>query len=162
MIEAISNHFGVGLFTTQKRQAIQHTPNGPVLGKQGWRWVVSSRADVLLVGTQFLPHLIEKREQMEIVLSYCRGELSGQDAERLCKDAKKFVYPTEDFEAYAPRRTGSLVGEKNPSARITDDTAREIKRRLAAGETGKSIASALDVSAHTVSQIKTGKSWVGV
>lgn len=163
MIEGIANHFGVGLFTTQKRQAIQQAPSGPVYGKQGWRWSVTSRADVSSVGEQLLPYLIEKHEQMEIVLAYCRGEISGEEAERRCKAAKRFSFPMDGFEAYAPRRnTGSFSGENNPAARISADVAREIKMRLATGEGGSSIALDLNVSKHLVSKIKRGKTWVGV
>jgi len=58
--------------------------------------------------------------------------------------------------------------EQNRNSRLKRDAkldagkVLEIKRRLAAGETGRSIASGLGVSAATVSLIKTGKYWRSV
>lgn len=160
MIEALHKHFGVGSFTTQKRQAIGNTPQGPVFGKQGWRWYVTSKGDVALVLEQILPFLIEKREQAEAALAYCRGELSGEEAARLCKEAKQFVFPVGDFEEYAPRRnSGHLAGANNPASTTTEEQAREVKRRLALGHGGSVIARELGLSKHIVSKIKTGKTW---
>lgn len=160
MIAALREHFNVGLFTTQKRQAIQHTPNGSVFGKQGWLWAVQSRAETQSVLEQILPHLIEKKVQAEIALAFCRGEISGEVAEHSCKAAKKFSFPIEDFEEYASRRnTGQLAGSKNPAATTSEETAVEIKRRLALGHRGVDIARELGVTKGVVSRINTGKAW---
>lgn len=53
----------------------------------------------------------------------------------------------------------AALREKRTNAKLTPELAREIKRCLAAGETGISIASRLGIHKATVSDIKTGKTW---
>jgi hypothetical protein len=50
-------------------------------------------------------------------------------------------------------------GSRNGQALLTEADVAEIKRRLAAGEQGKSLALAFDVSAMTISSIKNGTRW---
>lgn len=160
MIQAVYEHFGIGHFSTQKRQAVQHTPRGPVLGKQGWRWQVSSRQDVLTILTAIRPHLIEKADQADIVMAYCRGEMSGEDAEAQCKAAKRFEFGADGFDAYAPRRNdGNNAGESNPAATITEAQAEVIRSRLASGDRGSDIARDLGVSKSLVSRVRRGRTW---
>lgn len=162
MMEGLANHFGIGTFTTQKRQAVRRMPNGAeTLGKQGWKWTVTSKADVSAVLREILPYLIEKREQAEAILRYCEGDLDGDTAARMCKEAKQFEFAVGDFEAYAPRvNNGNLAGVNNPAATITNDVVVSIKQDLARGDRGVDIAKRYGVSKHVVSKIKTGKSWV--
>lgn len=163
MIEALSEHFGVGSFTTQKRQTVRRTPSRDYeadMCKQGWRWSVQSKRDVAAVLREILPYLIEKREQAEAVLRYCEGDLDGETAARLCKAAKQFEFPLGDFDSYAPRvNSGNLTGASNPAASITENTARAIKQALTRGRKGVEVAEEFGVSKHLVSKIKTGKSW---
>ena len=56
-------------------------------------------------------------------------------------------------------RTSHMPGEKNPHARLTDNDIRDIRIRLASGETGKSIAQRHGVSRATVSYIKNKRRW---
>ncbi len=98
MIEAVYQHIGMGLFTTQKRQSLQRTPRGDYgdgarLCKQGWRWMVTSRSEAEAVLRRLLPYLHEKREQVEVVLEFLVGRLSGKEAETRCKAAKRFNFP---------------------------------------------------------------------
>lgn len=51
------------------------------------------------------------------------------------------------------------VEVKPVHVKLTREMAEEIKRRLAAGETGRSIAKLFNVHFGTVSDIKTGKTW---
>ncbi len=46
-----------------------------------------------------------------------------------------------------------------PGAKITEETVKEIRRRLATGEQGKDIAEAYGIHKATVSDIKCGKIW---
>jgi hypothetical protein len=50
-------------------------------------------------------------------------------------------------------------GEKNGSAKLGEDDVREIRRRLARGETQQTIAREYGVSQAIISLIKTGRSW---
>jgi len=56
-------------------------------------------------------------------------------------------------------RGNGLRGEAHPLAKLTDDGVREIRRRLANGETGRAVAAAFGVPATTISQIKHGQQW---
>lgn len=57
---------------------------------------------------------------------------------------------------------GELLAVKpntKPGAKITPEIAKDIKRRLANGETGRSIARLYGIHFASVSDIKTGKTW---
>lgn len=110
MIEAFSRAVGFGTFTTQKRQAIQRTPKGEVLGKQGWKWFCSNKPGLLLLHDMLSPHLIEKKAQFAIVAAYCRGEIGGEEASELCKEAKKFSFSSDGFQEYS--RTKKMPTKK--------------------------------------------------
>lgn len=58
--------------------------------------------------------------------------------------------------SYADLRAAKRV---KPNARITRGIADEIRRRLAAGETGRALAREFGLHPATVSEIKTGKLW---
>lgn len=62
------------------------------------------------------------------------------------------------------RRTGLLNqwGEANPSAKLTESNVREIRARLAAGETGLSLAAQYGVTSSVISSIKNRRSWARV
>ena len=51
------------------------------------------------------------------------------------------------------------LGQKNPSAKLTDDQVRTIKRRLMNRHPGKDLALEYGVSKTTISEIKHGKVW---
>lgn len=50
-------------------------------------------------------------------------------------------------------------GESSPSAKLTDEKVREVKRRLAIGDTHREIARDLSVSSGTIGFISAGKTW---
>lgn len=50
-------------------------------------------------------------------------------------------------------------GEKHGNARLTEDDVTEIRARLAAGATNVQLGREYDVSAGTISHIRTGRSW---
>lgn len=56
-------------------------------------------------------------------------------------------------------RGRSARGTKNANAKLTEEDAREIKKRLAAGESCYALARIYEVSEATIHQIKVGKSW---
>jgi DNA-binding transcriptional regulator YiaG len=57
-------------------------------------------------------------------------------------------------------RQGTFTrGDRNGMARLTEEQAREIKRRRAAGESGRSLAREFNISEQTVALINTGKQW---
>lgn len=65
-----------------------------------------------------------------------------------------------DMRAKGRGRNGPRpLGSANKSAKLTDDQAREIKRRLAEGETATSIAADFPVGRTTIGWIKSGKIW---
>jgi hypothetical protein len=60
------------------------------------------------------------------------------------------------------RRKGIGVGSSNGRAILTDDDVRDIRRRLATGESQQSIANDYDVRQTTISKIKRRKQWAHV
>jgi hypothetical protein len=139
MIRAAYEHFGVGLFTTQKRQKLIQSPRGQYsvketdgakLCKQGWKWGVTDQRGVRTVLTRVVPYLIEKRRQAEIVLDYLDGKLDGEAAIELCRSAKRFEFPLADFEEYKPRRTENFRGESNRYAKLTNEQVRDIRANV--------------------------------
>lgn len=56
-------------------------------------------------------------------------------------------------------RKRAPTGSAHPCSKLSDDQVREIKRRLAAGEQGKLLASEFGMSKATLSRIKNGASW---
>lgn len=57
------------------------------------------------------------------------------------------------------RHGRSTRGVKNTQAKITEDQAREIKRRLTRGESGVELAAEFGLKQPTISNIKTGATW---
>ena len=53
----------------------------------------------------------------------------------------------------------SLRGNANHNTKLTEEQAREIKRRRKAGESGRSLAKEFNISEQTVALINTGKQW---
>jgi hypothetical protein len=51
------------------------------------------------------------------------------------------------------------IGERHPHAKLTDDKVREIKKLLAGGVSGLSIAKQFSVSGRSISDIKLNRSW---
>lgn len=70
-------------------------------------------------------------------------------------------YEHGDATHWKPRggTRGRGVGETARAAKLTEEMAREIKVRLTAGESYKSIAEDYPVSDRTIANIKTGRSW---
>ncbi len=160
MIEAVYKKFDIGSFTTQKRQAVHRTPRGPVLGKQGWRWSVTDRNGVHRVLLAIRPYLIEKADQVDIVLAYLEGAYNGEEASAMCKEAKQFEFSASNFEEYAPRKnSGNNSGELNGSAKLTNADVVAIKRLHSEGKTATEIAKLYGVSKTTTSRIVNGRSW---
>ncbi len=58
------------------------------------------------------------------------------------------------------RRDGTWQGgEQNPAAKLTWETVREIRQRLAGGEAGITLAHEYSVCVSSISNIWTGKTW---
>lgn len=55
-----------------------------------------------------------------------------------------------------------LVGELCPGAKLSNDQAREIKRRVLAGERGCDLSREFNISATIVSEIKHGYKWAHI
>jgi|SRR3972149_3762543 len=133
MIEAIYNHFGLGHFTTQKRQSLQRTPRGDYgegakMCKQGWKWGLTSRKDCSEVLQRILPYLIEKREQVQIALDFIEGKIEGREANKLCTQAKHFNFPKESF-VEPSRRNGAMRGSSHALSKLSDTQVAEARKK---------------------------------
>ncbi len=67
-----------------------------------------------------------------------------------------------DMDAKGRRKNGPSPGEKNGSAKLTEDQVREIRRRRANGEKGVTLATEFGVQGSTISWIITGKHWKNI
>ncbi len=69
-------------------------------------------------------------------------------------------WDTKQANMVDQRRHGTLVkGQRQGSSKLTDDQAREVKRRLGEGESQRSIATEYGITQAAVSLIATGKNW---
>lgn len=154
MIEAVYNHFNLGLFTTQKRQAVQKTPKGEVLGKQGWRWMLTSKSDCLLFLAQIRPFLMEKAEQVDVAIAYCKGEISGEQASIKCKEAKQFEFKDQysKFEGQ-PKRNPKFDRDNNASSKLTQKDFELIMDRILNGEHLPTLADELKMARGHISKM---------
>ncbi len=162
MITKAFNNYGVGNISTQKRQTLSVTPKGNYrvedatdnikICKQGWVWFVTSKSEVKSVLLRLLPYLNEKKLQAEICLKFVTGELDGETASNLCKEAKKFNFPNEGF-VQGPRRSGGLLGEDNPTAKLTIASATSIRQEHVAGAKVKDLADKWEVSRDTIYRV---------
>jgi DNA invertase Pin-like site-specific DNA recombinase len=154
-IEAAYLHFGLGSLSTQKRQALQRLPKGlsidPKLCKQSWRWLIQRKEEVLNVLERVYPYLMEKREQAEVVMKFCKGELDGETASKMCKEAKQFEFPA--FTGESPRKSTGSPAEWNPASKLSYEKAQEIRRLVAEGMKQAEAAKSYKVSKHIISRI---------
>ena len=61
--------------------------------------------------------------------------------------------------ADAVRHGTTLRGERNAASKLTEGQVRDIRRRLAAGESRRSLARAFGVDKRTVQFIERGRKW---
>jgi hypothetical protein len=149
-----------GSITTQKRQALHQTPSRtyePGLCKQGWRWTITNKKDIKDFLEKLRPYLREKADQADIVLDFINGNISGENAEMLCKLAKKFEFSGEEIFY----RTDSS-GSNNPVAKLNEEDVIRIKNRLARGESQTVIAKEYNINKSTIYKIAKGISWTHV
>lgn len=173
MIEAIAKFSNVGHFSTQKRQTLQTSPSqgkkysvdgreGSRLCKQGWKFSITSKYELEPFLLNIVEFLYEKREQVEIVLAFFRKDISGEDAAKACKSAKKFHFPATDW-VEPPKRLPDFKGEKNPFSKLSHEQVRELKARAAAGATNKELMRDYNIADRkTIWRIKTGRAYAGV
>jgi hypothetical protein len=76
-----------------------------------------------------------------------------------CNPTHLFTGTQADNEADKIRKGRSLVGARNPGAKLTDDQAREIHRRRTAGEKLDSLAAAFGVHRMVIVAIAKGRTW---
>jgi hypothetical protein len=164
MIEAVSEYFGVGSFGIQKRQMMHRAGDYAYEAgqcKQGWRWFVTSRKEVELVGKRIYPFLIEKRDQMQVALAYCSGAMSGADASVMCRELKRVNFPADDFVPRG-RKNGGAYGAANPFAKLTDEQVLQMRQSYDAGQSIPQIAESQQVSRHCAYMAITARSYVDV
>jgi len=169
MIEKVYKHFNLGGFFSQKRQALHITPKGNYcvddatddikICKQGWRWSLSRRNEIQIVLNRMLPFINEKKIQVEICLKFLNGEIDGEDAEILCKNAKKFNFPTTDFKENIKRSTGSS-GVNNPLASFNLPQLKEIRDSKNNGMTVNDIAKKWNVHRTTIYRVLNNKTYI--
>lgn len=107
----------------------------------GNRWCVNPRHLVADTRAANMRHAVESGRT-------ARGMWNGMNTH-------PYRHWSRSGSTYRPDR----AGQKNASARLTDELVIEIRRRCAAGEPQKDIAREIGVSTGTVSLIANGKTW---
>lgn len=171
MIESIFYTMNIGSFSTQKRQALYRTPrynyttnilnvNENVrLCKQCWRWMLTSKRECKDFLQKIYPYLIEKKEQVRVCLEFLDGKMDGDTALKLCKEYKKFNFPSDNFKTIR-LSDGLLRGRDNPACKLSNEQVIKIyikfhKENISAHQLAKDF----DVSANTTERIVNGKIW---
>jgi hypothetical protein len=165
MIKSIYSHYKMGSFCTQKRQALMRTPSytysidesGDRLCKQSWKWLVTSKKEIKIILNDILPYLIEKKEQVQIALDFIDGKLSGEEAYKKCKDAKKFSFSEDTSKDI--HSTYSMRGEENPMSSLTNEQANEIRQLYKNGTKQIDIALSFGISKSIVNRIVNNKTY---
>ena len=117
MIKSVYNFIGKGSFTAQKRQGkITQIHNkvyeDDISIKQGWRWTLCDRQSIRNVLIDILPYLIEKKDQALIAIDFIDGNLDGDSASILCKEAKRFKFPLEDTDDIVYNKSNRIPWNK--------------------------------------------------
>jgi hypothetical protein len=149
LILALHEHFCAGQFKASKRSS-------SLGGKQGWLWQVCNKPGIESVLVKIMPFLLEKREQAEVLLTYCRGEITGEAASERMKSLKTFNFPASLGEGlFLPKPASEGIG----TARTTWRNAERVRARVAAGERQADIARDMGLSRGVVSRIVMGKTY---
>lgn len=69
---------------------------------------------------------------------------------------------TADMIAKGRKNQASVVGVRNPRARLTEDQVRQIKRELSAGTGPTELSRRYGVGHGTITSIKSGKNWSSI
>lgn len=157
VIEKLHSFFKYGSVSLQKRQKKHRTPGkiyDSELCKQCWRWQITNKNNIKDFINQIRPLLMEKAEQVDIVLKFISGELDGPTASKLCKEAKKFEYYGE--EIFAEK---NFKGSKNPIAKLDEAKVKIIKESLSKGIRQVDLARQYGVSKSVIFKIAKGDAW---
>ena len=153
MIEECQKFFKVGSIRTQKRQVTHKTPTKEyAYCKQGWRWLVANKKDIKYILEKIAPFLIEKKDQVEIVLSYLNNEIHGEEASLACKKAKQFVFPLEGEEP--PQNT--TKGRTPPNAKLTWAQVEAIREEYKNGSKQIDLVKKYNISKSNMSKLIKG------
>lgn len=117
-------------------------------GREGGKKPVTIRRHVLVAETFIGPRPFEAAH-----VRHLDGDPANDDPGNL-----KWGTAKENGEDTV-RHGRSTRGTKNTQAKITEDQVREIKRRLAGGESGSELAKEFGLKQPTISNIKTGATW---
>lgn len=117
----------------------------------GWQYTEEQRArlSAALTGKRKSPeHVAKMRQRVITDKDRARGIILGRSGAGVPKN-----------EAHRKKIGAAQVGELNHRAKLTDAAVAQIKRRLAMGEKGRTLAREFGVHEVTISQIKTGHKW---
>jgi len=83
------------------------------------------------------------------------------DTPRCVNPAHLFLgtYSDNVQDMLAKGRSNNAVGERSPSAKLTEDQVRTIRQRLAAGETERALGDEYGVGHTSIHRIKTREHW---
>lgn len=81
------------------------------------------------------------------------------DRRECCEPSHLFLGTSQDNMLDAARKGRTLSGERNHQAKLTSEAVREIRQRIAKGETGRSLAREFGVSQKTLRLAANGTNW---
>jgi hypothetical protein len=161
VLEAIQAFFGFGsIYSSKRNKKLIATRYGSLdtsLCKQGWRWEIRNKNDSKEFLSKILPHLHEKKEQVELTLAFIDGKIAGPEASLQCKALKKFNFTKEDNLEI--KLHTDLAGCKSPCAKFNEENLKDIRTRLEYGEMQSSIAKSYNTNRSVIWKIKHGLSY---
>ena len=161
VLEKIHTFCGYGnIYSAKRNKKLIATRYGSLdtsLCKQGWKWQITNRNDIKNFLSKILPHLHEKKEQVELVLAFIDGKIDGPDASVKCKELKKFNFSTKDNVEVKIHT--DLSGCNSPCAKFNLENLKDIRTRLESGESQASIARSYNTDKSVIWSIKHGKSY---
>jgi hypothetical protein len=118
-------------------------------------------------GSEHHRALVDEQQVLLIRQRYAGGELAVDLASEFglsypalhnILDGKSWQH----VQMIQKRKRRGVRGSRNSQSKLDETKVREIKRRLAEGETGASIARSLGVAEPTIADIKNGRSWTHI
>jgi hypothetical protein len=127
-----------------------------------WLWTGAVTADgyghTTIEGKNFRTHRLAwelANEPIPLGLSVCHH----CDTPLCVRPDHLFIGTMADNQTDMVQKGRQAAGQRNGQAKLTNEQARTIRKRLANGESNRRLAAEYGVGYHTIWQIKLGRNW---
>lgn len=160
MIEEVAKYMPGASFIGDIRKKDHKTPGKTYSQGQcrpGFKAQIQCRAQVVAFLKRIRPYLWEKAEQVDIVLKWANGELDGETASNMCKEAKRFKFEAEGIKTVKKVRQDSGAGAYQ--SKLTQEQVDDIRKRAAEGERQVDLAEEYGVNRQMINKVVHGKTY---